>query len=357
LAGAGNLRAVVAALCAAALLAGCGSDGSGRPRADPIAGLAPGEWTWVPFADSACEDGSPTGVAVSQGTGPDLLVFLNGGGACWDYLTCFVLDLATRGPFGEAEFEALRDSALPGSILDRTLPGNPYADASYVFVPYCTGDVHAGDRVATYTGATGPRTYHHVGHRNLLTFLPRLVATWPAPRRLVVAGASAGGFGALLNHDTLRRRWPSAQGLLIDDSGPPLQGADVSPDLTAAWRASWGTDALLLPLCGEACRTSFAPAITAVAARWPQDRLALLSSLQDLVIASYFQLSAARFQAALLGTASDVLAPLPNARFYFVPGNGHTMLGDPAAFAQGEPLLGWLAAQASGDPGWVSQQP
>jgi hypothetical protein len=294
---------------------------------------------------------------VSQGTGPDLVVFLNGGGACWDYLTCYVLRLATPGPFGEAQFEALRASALPGSILDRALPGNPYRDASLVFVPYCTGDVHGGDRVVTYTGFDGARTYHHVGHANLEAFLPRLAATWPAPRRLVVAGASAGGFGALLNYDTFRRRWPAAQGVLVDDSGPPLEGAALSPALLAAWRASWGVDALLGPLCGISCQSSFAPVLTEVAARWPADRFALLSSLQDLVIASYFQLSPAEFEEALLGAAEEVLGPLPNARFYFVPGNGHTMLGDPAAFAQGEPLLGWLGAQASGDPAWVSRQP
>jgi hypothetical protein len=351
-------RIVAAVLAAAAAFTGCGSGGGGpAPEPKPIAGLVPGAWTWVPFPDSACEDGSPTGVAVSQGAGPDLVLFLNGGGACWDYLTCLVLQTASGGPFGEAEFEVLRDTVLPGSIFDRTLAGNPYADATLVFVPYCTGDVHSGDRVVTYSGAAGARAYHHVGHRNLLAFLPRLAATWPAPRRLVVTGASAGGFGALLNYDTIRSRWPAAEGRLVDDSGPPLDGAAISPDLLAAWRASWGVDALLGPLCGTACRTSFAPALTETAARWPADRLALLSSLRDLVISSYFQLSSSEFEAALLDTAGEVIAPLENARWFFVPGNGHTMLGHPSDFTQGDQLLGWLAAQASGDPSWASRQP
>jgi hypothetical protein len=322
-----------------------------------MAGLATGEWTWVPIAGAECEDGSPTGVAVSPGPGPDLVVFLNGGGACWDYLSCAVLDLATGGPFAEAEFAALRGTDLPGSILDRALPGNPYADATLVFVPYCTGDVHAGSRVATYVGAGGSRTWRHVGRLNLEALLPRLHATFPSPRRLVVTGASAGGFGALLTYDLFRRTWPSAAGVLVDDSGPPLAGQAVSPLVIDSWRRSWGVDDLLGPLCGTPCQESFGPLLPAVAARWPADRLALLSSLRDAVIAGYFQLTGAELEAALRQTAETVVAPLPGARVFLVPGDGHTMLGAPARFTQGVPLLEWLAQQASGDEGWTSRQP
>jgi hypothetical protein len=348
-------RRTLAALLAATFTA-CGSGRDEPTPAEPIAGLEPGNWTWVPFPDTACQDGSPTGLAVSAGTGPDLVLFLNGGGACWDFLTCEVLALATRGPFGEAEFEALRAGVLPGSILDRTLPGNPFADATLVFVPYCTGDVHAGDRVATYTGTGGPATYLHVGRPNLQAFLRRLAVTWPAPRRLVVSGASAGGFGALLEYDAVRRRWPAAQGFLVDDSGPPLGEGAISPALLAAWREAWGIDPLLEPLCGPACETAFGPALGAVAARWPEDRLAILSSLRDSVIAGYFQLPAAAFEGHLRAMARDLVAPLPNARVFLVPGEQHTMLGAPPNFTQGVPLLDWLSAQVGGGA-WDSQLP
>lgn len=327
------------------------------PLGQPIAGLTAGTWSWVEFPDSSCDDGSPTGIAVSPGSGSDLVVFLNGGGACWDYLTCYVLHTASHGPFGAAEFEQLRASALPGSLLDRELAGNPFGDASLVFVPYCTGDIHGGDNVITYVGPAESRVHHHAGRTNVLAFLRRLAATFPSPSRLVVSGASAGGFGALLDYDAFRHYWPSARGFLVDDSGPPLGAGAVSPLLLAAWFRSWRLDRTLDPICGTACRTDLSAQITALSRRYPNDRLALLSSLQDQVISGYYLLSGAELEREILRLTADVIAPTANFRAFLVAGTGHTMLGDPAAFSQGISLLGWLAEDVSGDAAWTTRQP
>jgi hypothetical protein len=145
--------------------------------------------------------------------------------------------------------------------------------------------------------------------------------------------------------------------VLVDDSGPPLAGQAVPPLVLESWRASWGVDGLLDPLCGTPCRSSFGPLLPAVAARWPADRLAVLSSLRDAVIAGYFQLTGPELEAALLETAVTVVGPLPGARIFLEPGDGHAMLADPAGHAQGLPLLEWLGQQAAGDAGWASQLP
>lgn len=348
---------------AASLVLACGPQsppsGGGTPLpppGDPLVGLAPGVWTWVGFPDSACDDGSPTGIGLNPGAGPDLVLLLHGGGACWDYLTCLLLNTARHGPFGQAQFDQLQITDVPGSILDRVLPGNPFRDASLVFVPYCTGDIHGGDNLAAYLGPGQP-LYHHVGHANVVAFLRRLAATWPAPRRLVVSGASAGGFGALINYPTVRHYWPGGQVFLVDDSGPPLEQGAIPQALLDAWFASWRLDKVLDPFCGQACHSDLSAGLAAVARGYPRDRLALLSSLQDQVIRSYYLLSAAQFQAELLRMAADVMDPTPNARYFFVPGTSHTMLGNPAGFTQGVPLLTWLEQQVSGDPAWASQRP
>src|SRR5512132_4366275 len=131
---------LLAVLAALAGLAACGG-GNDQPSLPPLT------WTWVPIQGSVCNDDSPTGIGVQKGPGttPNVLVFLDGGGACWDYTTCWVARLATTGPFGAAEFDARIRASVPGSIFDRAAPGNPYKDFSFVFVPYCTGDVHSGD--------------------------------------------------------------------------------------------------------------------------------------------------------------------------------------------------------------------
>jgi hypothetical protein len=353
------------AVAAAAALAACGSPdpqaGAGGPPSPvtgaPLVGLAPGAWNWVEFPDSACDDGSPTGLGVNPGPGPDLVVVLDGGGACWDYLTCVVLGTSSHGPFDEARFRAMEAGELAGSILDRALPGNPFKDATLVFVPYCTGDIHGGSNVAVYTGPGDVRTVHHVGHANVVAFLRRLAATWPTPRKLVVSGASAGGFGSVVNYPTFRSFWPDAQAYLVDDSGPTLVGGAVPTGLLLAWYESWRLDLVLDPLCGVACRGDLSAGLSAVLASYPGDRMALLSSLQDQVISGYFVLGGPRFQEELLRLAADVLAPAPNARYFFVAGSTHPMLDRPAAFSQGVPLVTWLGQQVADDPAWTSRQP
>lgn len=346
-------------------LAACGSSAppaepaaaAFAPPGAPLTGLTAGSWSWVDFPDSSCDDGSPTGIAVNPGTGPDLLVLLNGGGACWDYLTCYVLNTATHGPFGEPQFQQLAAGALPGSILDRALAGNPFREATLVFVPYCTGDIHGGDNLAVYVGPAETRLHHHAGRANVVAFLRRLAATWPTPARLVVSGASAGGFGTLINYDAFRHYWPGARAFLVDDSGPLLGPGAVSPPLLAAWFASWRLDRALDPVCGPACRTDLSAQITALSHRYPQDRLALLSSLQDQVISGYYLLSGPALEQELLRVTAQVIAPTPNVRAFLVAGTSHTMLGNPAAFSQGLSLPAWLEQQVGGDAAWSTRQP
>jgi len=355
----------VAGLLLVALL-GCGtsppepgspSTGGYPAPGAPLTGLAPGSWSWIDFPDSSCDDGSPTGIAVSPGTGSDLVVFLNGGGACWDYFTCYVANTAAHGPFGAAQFQELAAARLPGSLLDRSLAGNPLAAATQVFVPYCTGDIHGGDSVVTYRAGTDSRVHHHTGRPNLIAFLRRLAATWPAPGRLVVSGASAGGYGAILNYDAFRHYWPAVPSFLVDDSGPPLGPAAVPGTLLAQWFASWRLDRVLDEACGPPCRSDLSALIPALAGRYPQDRLALLSSLQDRVIAAYVGASGAALEAELLRVEASVIAPTANFRAFLVAGDTHTMLVNPTDFTQGVPLLEWLGQELDGSAAWSTRKP
>ena len=346
---------------------GCGG-GSSKPEGSggldgstPVDGAAlpgtPGGWTWIDVAGMGCDDGSATGVAVNpapvSADGGVLFVYFMGGGACWDASTCFVLNTAVHGPFGQAQWDATGAPALAGP-LDRGRATNPFRDASYVFIPYCTGDLHAGSNVATYD-VLGPRTYAHVGRRNVEALLPRLRATWPAPARVVISGSSAGGYGATLNYDLFRRAYPDAQVALVDDAGPLLENDGIPADERAAWYANWHLGDVVDPQCLD-CRGDLSRLYPALTAKYPRDRMALLTSLQDQTIRTYFLIAlGADFEQRLRTMITDRLAPTATFRTFAIPGDSHTLLGGLATQTSGGVTLEtWLARMGSGDPAWAS---
>lgn len=365
-------------------------------EAEAITGAT--DWTWVPFADSLCNDAtivdgayeftqSSTGLAISWGTGSELVVFLQGGGACWDFITCGGLyplsavfpippeDLAptaTTGPFGPTEF-ADTYTAYPNSWVHRSNLPDALANATIVFVPYCTGDIHGGDRVTTYTAAPElagydlPQvTWKHAGHANIMAFLKRLGSTFPNPSKLVVAGSSAGGFGALANYPAFKWYWPDAKSYLIDDSAPPLIGNAIPSATRADWYSSWDLGVSLDAFC-TGCRADMSEGISELAARYPEDRIALVSHLEDWVIRSFFgeysitagltPMSAPAFETALRALGTDVMDPA-NAKYFFTDSEfptDHPALNDPTVITTPDPgFTPWLDLMLTDDAGWVS---
>jgi hypothetical protein len=352
---------------------------------------APG-WTWVAFPDSVCTNAvrqpsgayqfgtSPTGLAVRWGTSTDLVVFLQGGGACWDFFTCggaaiapapYTIDkTATAGPFGPNEFVTDVYALYPNSwVHPQNLPA-ALANATMVFVPYCTGDVHSGDKITTYPSpiqGLPSVTWHHAGHANVMAFLKRLGATFPSPGKVVVSGSSAGGFGSLANYPAFRWYWPNAKMYLVDDSGPPLAGNAIPATTRAAWYANWNMGASLDPFCAS-CRNDMSAGMRALASLFPQDRMALLSHLQDGTIRTFFgtistagpqPMAAATFETALraLGTTMD--PGTANQKYFFTntpTPTRHPILDDPTLETTPAPgVAPWIQDMVSDAPGWASK--
>jgi hypothetical protein len=359
-------RHLLAGLAAAAALAACAPNTTDRvkheyagapPLGAPIldADLPLGAWTWVDFPDTSCGDGSPTGLGIDRGAGPDLLFFLDGGGACWSWETC-AAGTAIDKSYGPSRFAAEVSASLPGSILDRAQLPPTLQDATLVFVPYCTGDVHGGDAVQTYTAPLASDTWHHVGHENLKAFLKRVGATWPAPRKVVVTGSSAGGFGALANYEAFRWYWPAAQGYLVDDSGPPLVGDDIPAGLRGAWYDAWNLGVALDAFCVD-CRTDLSDAVAQLAQAHRGDRIAFLSHTSDQVM-TWFLMQPTGFGAALARLEATRFAPTANARVFYTAGTQHMLLPTVGAQQTGTTTLGgWLEAMVSDSPSWATVVP
>jgi hypothetical protein len=339
------------------ITAGCGSPGSGTGDAggQPDAGTSPdagGEpdaggnpdagtpvydgspivetaetWTWVPFPDSICGYGSSTGLAINPTSrSNDVFIFMNGGGACWDEITCFGLPPLIPEPtaqylsgYDDADFFSTNGFTSEFAV-NRNEPTNPFKDMSYVFIPYCTGDVHAGDAIRTY--GSRPQV-HHKGAKNLEAFLERLVPTFPNATRIFLGGSSGGGFGAQLNYERVANALPNAEVHVFADSA---QIINPIPARMSAWLAAWN---VTLPADCVGCETNFALYPCYLATTYPDSRFALTAFDQDFVLVPFNGLlTAAEFQARTLALLDSCYDPSQSARYFLLSGNGHTMLGD-----------------------------
>jgi hypothetical protein len=74
-------------------------------------------------------------------------------------------------------------------ILDASRADNPFADYTFVFVPYCTGDFHLGDAA---TESSPELTVRHNGWVNGTAALTYVAEHFAAAAEVVVVGESAG---------------------------------------------------------------------------------------------------------------------------------------------------------------------
>ena len=94
-----------------------------------------------------------------RGTSKNLVVFFEGGGACWDDLTC-TFPIAAGLPSQVPQFfvPAIDPNASPANydgIFKSDNPANPVKDWSFVYIPYCTGDIHVGSATQQYVSVAG----------------------------------------------------------------------------------------------------------------------------------------------------------------------------------------------------------
>jgi len=345
-------RPTVAGLLAAlavASLAACGSPSVGGAVADAPITTALDSWAWVEFSNAVCGSGQTTGLGVNRtARTTDVVIYFMGGGACWDEATCITSPQATSlDGFGVTDFNVL-SLFFGGTPLDRALAGNPFKDASLVFVPYCTGDLHAGTTVNTY----GSRFIHHAGAQNVEAYLRRLAATFPGARRIYITGSSAGGYGAQINFDRFAAAFPDAEVHALADSA---QAVMPSTDLYATWLAAWRP---AYPAGCTGCSTDLTALPAWLASTYSTSRFGLLAFEKDDTLPGYFGMTQAAFETGTLALFRDVYDPSDNARYFAQAGPDHVMLlGDLSQAVGTVTLRDWLTAWRDGTAGFVSVKP
>ncbi|MFL5345475.1 MAG: pectin acetylesterase-family hydrolase [Hyalangium sp.] len=324
----------------------------GGGSTDPIS-VPENKWTWVPFSETHCGNGTPAGIGLNPAPGGSkrIFVYMAGGGACWDFLTCY--SLKTAAHVEDTYTQATLDSEVPGltsaGVLDRQDTTNPFHDAHFVYVPYCTGDLYTGDAVRSYDTNNPQRQMYHRGAPNMDAFLAHLKATFPDAEQIWLTGSSAGGYGAELNFERASLAFPAAHVDLLADSAQV-----VMPD-SARWAQiinSWNPR---FPESCPDCAQSFPALIDALATRWPDRRLGLLAYDNDAVLSNYFNYSSGQMTTALNALLANQYTHA-NTHYFVLSGSSHTMLGSYKTLvgAGGVSLKTWVNQWAVGDPGWTN---
>ena len=236
----------------------------------------------IPIPGAACGDGTQYNVYIRRGSASKVLMHFEGGGACWNKGTCF----------GKVRFTALEDS--PGingtTYLGNHIGENPFQEYTYVYMPYCTGDMHGGKHIATY-GKN--KQVHHVGRHNVTRALAYIEENdkqlISRADNLVIYGESAGALGVMFNLDQVAAiSKPNAnKTALIDSPGlhfndniwgrfSPEYLQDIDDGLAANGMARNGQSGVLAPELKNLCAMN------------PDWKIGVAQSSMDFVMSAVF---------------------------------------------------------------------
>lgn len=221
---------------------------------------------WTPI----CSQRTPYSYWVRKGTSNNVLMYYQGGGACWSDVTCNGVGTMkkTAGAGDNPELVGLGFAKFDE-------PTNPFLDWTVVFVSYCTGDVHWGDNFSDYN------IWHHGRHN------AAVAEQWARehvldPDTVVAAGSSAGSYGAIYNAGILMLNvWPQAQFNVIGDAGVGVITQEWIDQSFENWNAQANIPKGIEAFKGDITELSAVDLWLEVANHFPQHRFAQYQSAYD----------------------------------------------------------------------------
>jgi hypothetical protein len=307
-----------------------------------------GEWTSIPGGDDCrCSDGSPFEIWERPADPTKVMLYFEGGGACFSAETC--------AP-GIPTFNRNLELGVPpdrGGVFDETNPENPIAEYSIIYVPYCTGDVHLGDSVTEYSDTV---TIDHNGFPNADKGLQTVLADDPDVEQLLVAGSSAGSIPTPAFAGLAADELPDTEIVTFGDSS--AASPDV-PALNAAIGGLWGVFQNVPDWPVNEGLTpeewSFPGLYVQAGSQHPDITFARFDYAYDAVQSTFAGLAGIAAD-DLLGfieqTESDIEADGVPIASYIAPGTSHTILGSDGFYdmeVEGVRLVDFFAALVAGE--------
>jgi hypothetical protein len=169
-------------------------------------------WTQiVPGGACQCADGGRFSFWERQADPTRVVLFLNGGGVCWDAEMCA---FTGTDSVGENDFYSWNDEGgerpydQRDGFFDLTRADNPFAGYSVVYLSSCTGDAHLGNAAQKLSPTL---TVQHRGYVNGTAALDYLAKHYPDAAQVVVIGKTAGSIAAPLYGGLVADRLPHAR--------------------------------------------------------------------------------------------------------------------------------------------------
>lgn len=306
-----------------------------------------------------CLRGTEFTVDTRDGSSDELVIFLQGGGACWaDFCSAFEETNFLDGQ---------------GGILDPALQGNPVADWDVVYLPYCDGSLFAGDvdrmlPPSSLGGGAEPSMGYQRGLQNLTSALDVAVTEFPSPSRILLTGVSGGAFGTIPALPLVRFYYPDTEILVFNDSGVGI-AKEGNPDfINETLLDGWNADSLVPASCPQCTSNGHATRLIEWQLAADEDfTMSALSFSEDAVISvTFLMINPATFTASLLAeTERTTMLFEDRYKRFIAAGSAHTVLlressaggsgiqiGSLETEIDGLTVLDWFTAHIEGAPDW-----
>ena len=313
-----------------------------------IANNTPNEATWVSRNQMKSRNGESMGYGVFLNpVSTKLVLFLDGGGACFNGLTC------SQNPDSYSKEDFLNGIVSNKSLLiNRSSDENQFKDWNLVFVPYATGDIHSGSNLSASIPNNGPENQSMTGYNNFTIVLNDLKNYFDSNgtiTEIVFMGSSAGGYGVLSNTfqliDKLAKNIPTT---VIVDAAPVFMDKTIlTPCLANIWNSDslWNINSALPSDLEEIIQKKYEHDLQKLyeylSLKLPNVNFGLLSYYGDVIIRSFYSfgqndcsypptsnISSENFKIGLLDLKTTVLDDLDNWKVFYANGMEHTFLSD-----------------------------
>jgi hypothetical protein len=304
---------------------------------------------------------------VKGGSINNVVVFFDGGGACWHTNNCIYIRT-----YNLTVDETVEGLTAARGIFETDNPSNPFRDWNFVFIPYCTGDLHWGSNDNQYQDhlnlSGGAITIHHRGFDNFLVVLKWINENFRRPNEIFVTGSSAGSYGAMLAFPYIQEAYPKSKTSILGDAGFGVVTEDFHNNIINNWGFQQNLPAWIPGFEKPFSEYSNAEMYKMIAAYYPNRKIGQYTTAWDRIQALFYNVMIninnpenwdkflpvwCDWHRQMIEYA-DLAAQAPNYRYYIGAGTDHTIIWDDKFYEEnsaGIPFVDWVKVMVGNQGG------